>query len=413
MLFQDNNREKIMILGGNMAQIPLINASHKEGYYVVICDNTTTNPGLALADKHYQIDFKDKEKVLRIAQKEKVRGIISNSEAAMTIVAYVCEKMNLVGNTEKSVKILNSKEEFRNLQESIGLFTPKHFLTHSFNEACENAEKLSFPIIMKPCRSSGSRGTHIFTYLQEMVRSEEQWDKCSFFSMDNNVVIEEYVDMPDIDKVIDGDVFIHKGEIIWQGLFTSKRSKMEPNLPMTQTFPIILDEKEKTEVKDTICALFSGAGIVFGEFNIELYFGQDHKLFCIEINARQGGNGIPTMIERHCGINMYKLLVTTVMGHNDYFSEVISSSHECHYVSRHPVYSHKAGKYIDLYISEEIKPYIIHIQKNDLEGSVITRGIVASDKLAMIDLEFPDRKTQIKIVDDIEEYIYPIVISEE
>ena len=74
--FLDNNHpKKIMILGGNKAQVPLIKAAKDEGYIVVLCDNTKTNPGIALSDIHYEVDFMDKAKILDIAIKENIREI--------------------------------------------------------------------------------------------------------------------------------------------------------------------------------------------------------------------------------------------------------------------------------------------------------------------------------------------------
>lgn len=409
MPFRIDEREKILILGGNTAQIPLIEASRKEGYYVVLCDYTTTNPGIPLADKHYQEDFQNKEKVLEIAKQENVSGVISNSEAAMPVVAYVCENMGLVGNTVGSVQILNSKNEFRDLQKKVGVFSPEHFITESFEEACEKAKCLSYPIIMKPCRSSGSRGTTKILDYDEFITHSKEWEKCSLFSLNRKVVIEEFVEMPDLEKVIDGDIFIHRGHIIWDGLFSSKRSPKEPMLPMTQTFPIILTEDEINEVKATTEKLLKEAGIVFGEFNIELYYGEEKRLFCIEINARQGGNGIPLMVQKHCGIDMYKLLVTTVMGHDEYYNQVINAEREYHYVSRHPVFSHVAGRYTGIQLSEAIKPFVTSIQTYGFEGQVIHRGIMARDKVAMVDLEFPNREIQLQLVQSIEDHIMPQV----
>lgn len=404
--------EKILILGGNTAQIPLIEASHKEGYYVVLCDYTTTNPGIPLADSHYQENFQDKERVLEIAKAEKVSGVISNSEAAMPIVAYVCENMGLVGNTVRSVQILNSKMEFRDLQKRVGVFAPKHFITESLEEACEKAKSLSFPIIMKPCLSSGSRGTtKIYDYYDLLTKSEE-WRNCSLFSLNHRVVIEEFVEMPDLERVIDGDIFLYKGDIIWDGLFSSKRSSKEPMLPMTQTFPIVLSQNELDEVKTTTEKLLKEAGIVFGEFNIELYYSKGTRLFCIEINARQGGNGIPFMIQKHCGIDMYKLLVTTVMGHDKYYNQIVNTVRECHYVSRHPVYSHVSGHYIGIKFSDTIKPFVTGFQTSGFEGQFIHRSKMASDKLAMVDLEFPNRETQLFFIQNIEEHIAPQVEEE-
>ena len=82
---------KILILGASNDQIKLIKMAKQLGYYVVDCDFTLTNPGLPFVDKHYQINYLDKDKVLKIAISEQVDGIISNSEQAMPIVAYVSE----------------------------------------------------------------------------------------------------------------------------------------------------------------------------------------------------------------------------------------------------------------------------------------------------------------------------------
>lgn len=412
MQLQVNQTEKILILGGNKAQIPLIEASRREGYFVVLCDYTTTNPGITFADKHYQEDFQNKDIVLEIAQKENIKGIISNSEAAMPIVAYVSEKLGLVGNTYESVKKLNSKMDFRDLQDELGVYAPKHYVSATFEEACEQAKLISYPIIMKPCKSSGSRGTTKIESYKMFLTLSDNWKKCSLFSLNRKVVIEEFVEMPDLDKVIDGDIFLYNGKFIWDGLFTSKRSPLEPMLPMTQTYPIILTAEEIEEVKKTVRKLLLGAGITFGEFNIELYFTKNDELFCIEINARQGGNGIPSMIKRHCGIDLYKLLVTTAMGHTDYFDRILTIGSEYKFVSRHPVYSHCMGIYKGLNISKVIKPFITQIQSFGLENQQIGRGKMAQDMLAMVDLEFPNRELQLKMVHDIENYIEPIVFTE-
>ena len=90
--------KKILILGGAEAQVPLIQAAKKEGYYVVLCDWTMTNPGIKYADKHYQVSTLDKDAVLRVAVEEKIDGVISNSEPAMRNVSCIAEELRLRGN---------------------------------------------------------------------------------------------------------------------------------------------------------------------------------------------------------------------------------------------------------------------------------------------------------------------------
>ncbi len=402
-------KEKILILGGASAQVPLIKTAQELGYYVVLCDYTSTNPGIFIADKHYQENFRDSEKVLEIARKEKVGGVISNSEAAVPVVAFVAETLGLVGSTVDSVNKLNSKMGFRELQVQAGVFAPKHIITASFEEALEKVKELSFPIIIKPCRSSGSRGTEKIEDYETFLTFGEKWHMCSLYSLNKKVVLEEFVEMPFLDNIIDGDIFVHNDTIIWDGLFSSKRSSLAPMLPMTQTYPIILTESELAEVKDNVTRIIRTAGITFGEFNIELYYTTDHKLFCIEINGRQGGNGIPEMIRRHCGINMYKLLITTVMGDDSYFKQILSEQREYSFVSRHPVFSRIHGTYQGVEVSEEIKPFVKGIQDFFEYGQLARPGEMARDKVALVDLEFKTRDEQLYYVNNIEEHIKPII----
>ena len=83
--------KKLLILGGAEAQVPLIQAAKKEEYYVVLCDWTTTNPGIKYADKHYQVNTLDRDAVIKVAIEEKIDGVISNSEPAM--LNQYCENL--------------------------------------------------------------------------------------------------------------------------------------------------------------------------------------------------------------------------------------------------------------------------------------------------------------------------------
>ena len=44
--------KKILLLGGSAQQIIAIEAAKRLGYYTVLCDYLTDNPGRYLADKH-------------------------------------------------------------------------------------------------------------------------------------------------------------------------------------------------------------------------------------------------------------------------------------------------------------------------------------------------------------------------
>lgn len=400
--------KKILILGGTRNQLPLIKAAKDEGYHVVVCDWTNDNPGLRYCDKHYQVSTLDREAVLKVATEEKIDGIISNSEPAMENVAYVANQLGLVGNPVSGIKILTSKDGFRTLQERIGLYAPKHIVTSSKEEFYEIVPQVGFPLVVKPVECTGTRGTTKFTEMDTDLLGKV-FDECMAFSQNGKVSVEEYVEMPSL-TILDGDVFVMDGDIIWDGMFFSTRSSVAPMVPMTQSFPMKLEDGQMETVKRSLTKIFHAAGIVHGEYNVEMYFNKNGELFIIEINARQGGNGIPKMIYEHCGIDMYKLLVTTTVGDRYYYNEIMKEKRRYHCVSRFPVFSRESGLYKSLHIDESLRDHVIDVEERKQVGSAVNKVKNATDVVAFVSLRFDSYEQQHHFVDRLETLIYPVLM---
>ena len=86
--------KKILLLGGSAQQVVAIETAKRLGYYTVLCDFLTDNPGQYVADKFYLVSTTDKDAVLEVAQKEKVNGVLAYaSDPAAPTAAYVGEKI--------------------------------------------------------------------------------------------------------------------------------------------------------------------------------------------------------------------------------------------------------------------------------------------------------------------------------
>ena len=104
--------KKILLLGGSAQQVIAIETAKKLGYYTVLCDFLTDNPGQYVADKFYLVSTTDMDAVLDVAQKEKVDGVLAYaSDPAAPTAAYVAEKLGLPGSPYKSVEILSRLPE--------------------------------------------------------------------------------------------------------------------------------------------------------------------------------------------------------------------------------------------------------------------------------------------------------------
>lgn len=401
--------KKILILGANNSQVQLIRAAKEEGYYVVVCDYANDNPGIPLVDKHYQVSYLDKGSVLSIAKEEKIDGIVGNTDPAMPVVAYIAEQLGLVGNKQECVAKFLSKSAFRELQEKLGLFCPKHIESDDFTNVEAAIKSFEYPIIVKPSLSGGSKGvTKIYDNQAEKLH--EAFEICKTLSDNGKVTIEEYVEMPSLD-VIEGDLFVLGDEILWDGFFNIRRSVMAPMLPMTKTFPATLSLDEFSIIKRDVTKLFKQAGVKHGEFNIEMWFTTKGDLFIIENNPRQGGNRIPQLLKKYTGIDYNKLLVTTAVGDNSYFDSIKNIVTKPKFLSQHIVFSNYDGVLDKVEIKPTIQQYIMDIELTKKVGDKVRQRNNASDNIAYVTLEFPDRESQLAYSGggQIEELIYPII----
>lgn len=399
----EDNRKKIIILGGGDNQLPLIIESKKLGYYVILCDFRQENPGKDIADIHYLVNTLNYEEVLDVCKKETPNGIITNSEPAIPIMTKIAAELGLVGNSVKGIETIMSKSQFRHMQENLGLYCPKHILASSIEDILNNIDSLEFPIIIKPCECSGSRGTEKINSFDKTTL-ENAFNKCKALSRNGKVEIEEFVLMPTL-TTIEGDIFINNGIIIWDGLFYTTRPTYAPMVPMTYSIPLYLEENKVEEIKQVLTAIFEDAGIVHGEYNIEGYFNKDNRFFVIEINARQGGHGIPEFINNATGINFDKLLVSTAVGDNSYWENILNYKVQCKNLIKHVVFSDKDGMYCGLNIENIIKDNIVQIKELKSRNEHIEKCINGSSLVAIVDLMFKEAKSQSEVYNKMENLI--------
>lgn len=400
--------KRILILGANEKQVQLIQAAKEEGYYVIVCDYTNDHPGIPLADKHYQVSYLDQEAVLSMARHERIDGVIGNNDPAMSVVAFIADQMRLVGNKPESIKKLISKTAFRQLQEHAGLYCPKHFEANDYSTVEMEIDRFDFPIIVKPSVCAGTQGT---TKLSDnhSERLRDAFEVCRKLSRNGKVTIEEYVEMPSL-EVIEADVFVMGDEILWNGIFSTRRSIMAPMIPMTYIFPAIVTDEEFSAIKKTISKVFREARVRHGEYNIELYFTTKGEVFIIEINPRQGGHRIPQMIRQHTGVDLNKLLVTTSVGDNDYYTSIRNIQGGRNYLTQHVVFSDCSGLLEKIEILSPVKPYVTEIELHKEVGSKVNQRQNGSDYIAYVTLLFPDRETQLAYSrEQIEQLIFPVV----
>ena len=180
-----------MIVGAGKSQVPLMKAAKNENYHTIVCDIDPDAPGVALADEYFKVSTKDRVELFEVAKNKYIDGIVANSEYAMCDVAFIANRLGLVGNPESAITILSSKCKFRAMQKKAGLFAPDFIFGESIEKLKE--EEFTFPVIIKPDQNSGTRGTSIVSDLDGYSMIHKNVLECTKISRNAKAIVEEYV----------------------------------------------------------------------------------------------------------------------------------------------------------------------------------------------------------------------------
>lgn len=391
--------KKILLLGGAAQQIVVIETAKKLGYYTVLCDFLSDNPGQYVADKFYLVSTTDKEAILKVAKEEKIDGILAYaSDPAAPTAAYIAEKMNLPGNPYEAVNTLCNKELFRKFLDENGFSTPKAYGYKEIESALKEKNKFSYPIIIKPVDSSGSKGA---TVLHSEHGLREALEFAVSFSRCHCIIVEEYIEKKH-PYLIGGDVFVENGKIVLWGLMNCHRdSEVNPLVPVGKSYPLQLEKVDIQRVKETLTLMVEKLGIRNGSMNVELVVDKRNRVCPIDVGPRSGGNMIPDLLGDMFGVDIAEMSVEAAMGEN-----ITGEIHKpTGLYATHNLHSNKNGIYEEILFSSEIEPYIYRKCLYKKAGDKVEFFDNASKCLGIIFFKFPDEKSMHFILEHINELV--------
>lgn len=309
-----------MLLGGSRHQVPAIEAAKRLGYRTVLCDYLPDNPGQYVADTFYRESTVDRELMLQIAQQERIDGVISfGSDVAAPTAAFISEQMGLATNPLASIEILSEKRLFRPYLAEHGfncpqtVFLPKEASVAEFLAATEG---LTYPVVLKPTDSSGSRGVTVLESVDPDLLSCAL-AYASEFSRNGTLVAEEYISYG-FPYLIGGDIFVAEGRVRFWGLMSCLRDEeLAALVPVGKAFPTGLDAAQEAVVRAEIQRLVDSLDLQFGEMNVEVIVDRVGQPFIVELGGRAGGNMIPLQLQDVSGIDLVDASVRYAMGEHD------------------------------------------------------------------------------------------------
>lgn len=303
--------KKILILVGGENQVPLIHRAKSLNYKVVLCDYRNNVPGIKYSDYYYQIDVNDIGAVIEVGRKEKIDGIITNSEPCFLSMSKVAGELGLRCMDEKTTRLYKDKHLMREFCTEYAITTPKYLKCGRIDEALIFFKGIQKKCIIKPLDNSASRGVFSINCENDIL---EHFEECINQSSPSNpnIIIEEYIQGTEF--TVDSIKTLERNYTL--AISEKKHYSYNENVAYQLLFSNQNDNYNYNDIRYLNDRLVELTDLPFGLTHAEYKF-KDGKFYLVEIQARGGGNFIATDIVPYIsGIDSYSLLIQWAVGEN-------------------------------------------------------------------------------------------------
>lgn len=301
------SKKKIVIIGANSFQNPLILKAKEMGYETHVFAWKDGSIGERTADYFYPVSIIERETILEQCREIQPDAVASiGSDLAMMTVNYVAEKLGLPGNSMECTEISTNKYAMRKAFQKAGVPVP------GFREADQTTKPealtdLKLPVIVKPTDRSGSRGITKVTEWEQLADALQASVENSF---EKKAIIEEYLNGPEYSC----ECISFRGTHHFLAV-TKKYTTGEPHFIETGHLePAPLSEEQREAIKKAVFAGLDALKVENGASHTEFKL-EGNEVRIIEIGARMGGDCIGSdLVELSTGYDFVRMVIEVASG---------------------------------------------------------------------------------------------------
>lgn len=315
-----STERKIMILGGGPNRIgqgiefdyTCVHAAftlREEGIesIMVNCNPETVSTDYDTSDKLY-FEPLTVEDVLSIYEKEKPEGVIVQfgGQTPLNIAKELYEAgVKILGTSPESIHLAEDRQKFKEVIQELGILQPESGVACSVDEAMAAANKIGYPLMVRPSFVLGGRGMQV-VYNEKMLLDyvKQAIEVSPEYPMLIDKFLEEALEV-ELDAISDGaDVYIPTvmEHIELAGVHSGDSACIIPALNISKENLTVLEDYTK-KIARTLK--------VIGLMNIQ-YAIADGKVYILEANPR-ASRTVP-IVSKVLGISMAKIATQVMLG---------------------------------------------------------------------------------------------------
>ena len=314
----NTDRPKIMILGGGPNRIGqgiefdycCVHAAialKKLGFETIIvnCNPETVSTDYDTSDKLY-FEPLTLEDVLSIHEKEKPVGVIAQfgGQTPLNLAADLEKNgVRILGTSPEIIDLAEDRDRFRAIMEKLEIPMPEAGMAVNVDEALEIAEKIGYPVMVRPSYVLGGRGMEVVHDPESM---NEYRQAAVGVTPDRPILIDRFLHHAmecEADAICDGThAFVPAvmEHIELAGVHSGDSACILPSLNISEeNVKTIKDYTKKIAEEMHVCGLM----------NMQ-YAIEDGKVFVLEANPR-ASRTVP-LVSKVCNIQMVQLATQVI-----------------------------------------------------------------------------------------------------
>ena len=315
-----DNPKKIMVLGGGPNRIGqgiefdyccvhTAFALRDLGYETVMvnCNPETVSTDYDTSDKLY-FEPLTVEDVLSIYEKEKPLGAIVQFGGQTPLnIANALEQagVNILGTSTDAIDLAEDRDRFREMMERLDIPMAESGMASTQDEALAIAEKIGYPLMVRPSYVLGGRGMEI-VYDEAMLR--RYMDAAVEVTPERPILIDRFLSdaiEAEADAIADGtDAFVPTvmEHIELAGVHSGDSACVIP--------PVSISQKHLDTIAEYTRRIAVALKVV-GLMNMQ-YAIADDKVYVLEANPR-ASRTVP-LVSKVCGLSMARIATEIMMG---------------------------------------------------------------------------------------------------
>ena len=315
-----SDKKKIIVLGGGPNRIGqgiefdycCVHAAlalRDDDYQTIMvnCNPETVSTDYDTSDRLYfePVTLEDVLEIVRIENPDGVIVQFGGQTPLKLARSLEAQGVSIIGTTPDAIDCAEDRERFAQMIEKLGLLQPRNATARSVDEAVGLAEKIGYPLVVRPSYVLGGRAMEIVYkedelrhYMRSAVTVSEDSPVLLDFLLPNAIEV-------DVDAVSDGEDVVIGAimEHIEQAGIHSGDSAC--SLP-----PYSLSCEVQDEMRDICKKMARELGVV-GLMNVQLAL-QDGAIYVIEVNPR-AARTVP-FVSKCIGVSLAKIAARCMVG---------------------------------------------------------------------------------------------------